>query len=203
MTLKVIFRLTILLCTLLSMPCFSAAVAVPPTKAALCTACHGAQGNSANPQWPNLAGQHSSYLKKQLLDFKKGKTRTAPTMAAIVAGLTDKDIDELAVYYASLPRATGSVPAKYLKHGEALYRGGDLDKHITACIACHGPNGLGNNEAGFPVLSGQHAPYIQEELEAFKNKARLNDYNAIMRDISARMDKDDIEAVAFYIQGLY
>ena len=185
------------------MPLALAAVATPPEKAALCTACHGVQGNSTNPDWPNIAGQHSSYLKKQLLDYKKGKTRTAPTMTAIVAGLSDKDIEDLSRFYAGLPRGTGTVPIKYLKRGEALYRGGDLEKQITACVACHGPNGLGNKEAGFPALSGQHASYLRLQLEAFKNKARLNDYNAIMRDISLRMDKDDMEAVAFYMQGLY
>lgn len=185
------------------MPVALAVSTTPPEKATLCTACHGLQGNSSNQEWPNIAGQHSSYLKKQLLDYKKGKTRTAPTMLAIVAGLTDKDIEELSLYYASLPGATGRVPQKYLKRGEVLYRGGDLDKHIAACIACHGPNGHGNKQAGFPVLSGQHATYLRLQLEAFKNKARLNDYNAIMRDISARMDKEDMEAVAFYMQGLY
>lgn len=185
------------------MPVAMAVSATPPEKAALCTACHGIQGISLNPEWPNIAGQHSSYLKKQLLDYKEGKTRTAPTMRAIVAGLTEKDIQELSLYYASLPVATGTVPEKYLKRGEALYRGGDLDKHIAACIACHGPNGHGNKEAGFPLLSGQHASYLRLQLDAFKNKTRSNDYNAIMRDISIRMDKEDMEAVAFYMQGLY
>lgn len=174
-----------------------------PEKAALCMACHGPQGNSSNPDWPNIAGQHSGYLSKQLHDFKQGKKRTAPTMAAIVAGLNDKDIAELANYYAKLPLAEGSVPEKYLQRGEQLYRGGDSSKHITACIACHGPKGTGNAEAGFPSLSGQHAPYTILQLQAFKDKTRQNDLNGIMHDISSRMDPDDMTAVAWYIQGLY
>ncbi len=196
------FIFSVVLCHFF-MPVAWAVMPTPPEKAALCTACHGVDGNSNNPEWPNLAGQNSDYLKKQLLDYKNGKTRKAPMMTAIVAGLTEKDMDELSHYYAHLKRAKGSVPEKYLKRGELLYRGGDLDKHIAACIACHGPNGLGNNEAGFPVMSGQHAVYLRLQLEAFKNKIRSNDYNAIMRDISSRMDKDDMEAVAFYMQGLY
>ena len=172
-------------------------------KTALCVACHGPEGNSANLEWPNIAGQHAAYLKKQLQDYKLAKTRNAPIMAAIVASLNDEDILALANFYSHQAFAEGSVPEQYLKRGEALYRGGDFEKHITACIACHGPRGRGNAEAGFPALSGQHAPYTILQLQAFKDKARLNDYNGIMRDISARMDKSDMEAVAYYIQGLY
>lgn len=170
---------------------------------ALCVACHGQAGISANPEWPNIAGQHPGYLEKQLRDFKQGKTRTAPTMTAIVATLNNEDITELANLYAQMTPAAGTVPEKYLKRGQALYRGGDFDKHISACIACHGPNGRGNSQAGFPLLSGQNAAYTVAQLQAFKNKTRRNDYNSIMRDISARMDQSDMEAVAYYLQGLY
>jgi len=178
-------------------------VSAPPEKATLCVACHGQLGNSANPQWPNIAGQHSAYLNKELHDFKQGGTRSAPTMAAIVTTLNDSDMAQLANYYSKLPLAQGSVPEKYLKRGEQLYRGGDFDKHISACIACHGPKGTGNGEAGFPSLSGQHAAYLIMQLQAFKTKTRHNDLNGIMRDISARMDQTDMESVAYYIQGLY
>lgn len=174
-----------------------------PEKAALCSACHGPQGNSSNPEWPNIAGQHPGYLDKQLHEYKQGTTRKAPTMAAIVANLSDTDMSELARYYSTQAVMESSVPEKYLKRGEQLYRGGDFDKHITACIACHGPRGTGNAEARFPLLSGQHAPYTILQLEAFKNKTRQNDLNGIMRDISSKMDPDDMKAVAWYIQGLY
>lgn len=172
-------------------------------KAALCIACHGPQGISPNSKWPSLAGQHASYLIKQLQDFKKGTTRNAATMTAIMANLNDADMAELAVFYANQPLPTGATPENHLKRGEQLYRGGDFDKHITACIACHGPRGTGNSQAGFPVLSGQNAPYTIEQLQAFKDKKRANDLNSIMRDISARMSQDDMEAVAYYIQGLH
>ena len=175
----------------------------PPAKATLCVACHGPLGNSTNPQWPNIAGQHKSYLYKQLLDYKKGTTRRSATMAAIVSTLTDQEMKDLATFYASQPIAEGKTPAKYLKRGEQLYRGGDFDKHITACIACHGPRGTGNAQAGFPSLSGQHAPYLIMQMQEFKDKKRHNDLNEIMRDISSRMDAEDIEYVAYYIQGLY
>lgn len=182
----------------------AATKAVPmPEKASMCVACHGPMGNSSNPQWPNIAGQHALYLLKQLHNFKELKGRNAPTMTAIVATLSNEDMVNLANYYAEQPLAKGSVPKQYLSRGESLYRGGDFDKHITACIACHGPKGTGNEEAGFPVLSGQHALYTIEQLQAFKNKKRSNDINGIMQDISKRMDDDDMKAVAYYIQGLY
>lgn len=172
-------------------------------KSTVCTACHGPQGISTNPEWPNLAGQHEKYFVKQLKDIKEGKSRSAPTMTAIVANLNEQDIDDLAAYYAKMPVAEGSTPEKYLKRGEQLYRGGDLNKHIAACIACHGPKGSGNAQAGFPLLSGQHAAYTIMQLQAFKDGKRTNDLNQIMQDISSKMSPEDMEAVAYYIQGLY
>jgi cytochrome c553 len=171
-------------------------------KAALCVACHGVRGISTNPEWPSIAGQHANYLLKQMSDFKKGRTRNAPMMTAILANLNGHDMAELATFYAQQPLPEGVVPKKYLKRGEQLYRGGDFDKHITACIACHGPRGTGNEQAGFPVLSGQHASYTIQQLQAFKDQRRKNDLNSIMRDISARMSLEDMTAVAYYMQGL-
>lgn len=175
----------------------------PSTKAKVCTACHGQEGNSINPQWPNLAGQHPIYFIKQLQDMKHLDLRNAPTMSALVATLSEQDMDDLAHYYAKIPRARGSTPRQFLQRGEQLYRGGDFAKRITACIACHGPKGTGNAQAGFPVLAGQHAAYTVMQLEAFKDGKRKNDLNHIMHDISSRMSQEDMEAVAHYIEGLY
>ncbi|WP_131778482.1 c-type cytochrome [Legionella bozemanae] len=172
-------------------------------KAGVCTACHGQEGNSANPEWPNIAGQHPKYFIKQLHDMKDSNLRDAPTMKALVAALNEQDMDDLAVYYAKMPLAQGSTPEKFLKRGEQIYRGGDFAKRITACIACHGPKGTGNAPAGFPVLSGQHAAYTVLQLNAFKDGKRKNDLNHIMQDISSRMSQDDMEAVAHYIEGLH
>lgn len=172
-------------------------------KSALCTVCHGAKGVSINPEWPSLAGQHADYLVKQLQDFKSGKTRPSAVMMPLVADLSEQDMNELGEYYASLPLPEGETPKQYLSRGEQLYRGGDFKKHITACIACHGPRGTGNSQAGFPVLSGQQAVYTTQQLEAFKHGKRSNDLNAIMRDISKRMSKKDMEAVSHYVAGLH
>lgn len=172
-------------------------------KSSTCVACHGPKGISTNPEWPSLAGQHASYLLKQLRDIKQGHGRDAPVMIAMVANLSEQDMADLAVYYAAQPLPKGVVPKKFLKLGEQLYRGGDYSQHITACIACHGPKGTGNAQAGFPVLSGQNAAYTVLQLQQFKDKKRSNDLNSIMRDISARMNKEDMEAVANYVAGLH
>lgn len=172
-------------------------------KAQVCAACHGQQGISTMPEWPNLAGQNELYFIKQIKEMQKGTLRNAPTMSAMIATLTQQDMDDLAAYYAKMPLAAGSTAQKYVSRGEQLYRGGDFTKHITACIACHGPKGTGNAQAGFPALSGQHAAYTLSQLHAFKDGTRTNDLNHIMQDICSRMSHDDMEAVAHYIEGLY
>lgn len=197
---KIIFA--ILLSLMLTTSALAEALKAPE-KALLCTACHGANGISTVPEWPSIAGQHQKYLLKELHDIKEGKTRQALTMSAILNDLSDAELESLAAFYASQPAPQGTTPENYLKRGELLYRGGDRAQGITACIACHGPNGRGNGQAGFPLLSGQHAEYTIQQLKAFKSKERTNDLNSIMRDISSRMNEDDMRAVAYYIQGLH
>lgn len=194
--------LALMLCV--SMSIFAAEpTATDANKTIVCTACHGQEGNSANPQWPNIAGQHPKYFIKQLNDMKDNAVRDAPTMSALAATLSKQDMDDLATYYAKMPIAQGSTPKEFLQRGEQLYRGGDFSKRIAACIACHGPQGKGNAQAGFPVISGQHAAYTVLQLLAFKDGKRKNDLNHIMQDISNRMSQEDMEAVAHYIEGLH
>lgn len=92
---------------------------------------------------------------------------------------------------------------KFLKRGELLYRGGDLEKRIPACIICHGPKGLGNAKAGIPMLAGQQSTYIIQALRAFKEKTRQSDLSGPMQMLTDRMSPDDMEAVANYIQNLH
>jgi cytochrome c553 len=176
--------------------------ALGKTKSAICAACHGADGVSVNVIWPNIAGQHTTYIVKQLQNFKQGHDRNIPLMTSIVATLSEKDMDDLAVYYSQLKPFSGKMMDKYKVRGEQLYRAGDIDKLITACIACHGPKAVGNAYAGFPRLAGQHAEYTILQLQAFKEGKRANDLQEIMRDISGRMSQDDIESIAHYLEGL-
>ncbi len=172
-----------------------------PATAATCVACHGADGNSVNPIWPNLAGQHASYLVAQLKAFKSG-AREELSMTAMVAPLSDDDIIELADYYAGLQPYAGIADAELVELGAAIYRGGRVDAGVPACMACHGPSGAGNPPAGYPTLSGQHAAYTSAQLQLYKKGERSTDPAAMMRTIAARLSDEQIEAVASYIAGL-
>ncbi|PCH83222.1 MAG: cytochrome c4 [Piscirickettsiaceae bacterium] len=171
-------------------------------KAAVCAGCHGQNGNSQNPVWPKLAGQHAFYIEKELHDFQ-GKKRLDATMAPMAAGLTGVDIENIAAYFASVPSTVEAASADKIKLGEKLYRAGKTDNGLPACIACHGPNGAGSAPARFPRIGGQHAAYLAKALKDFKAETRNNDHQAMMRDIAGRMSNKEIEAVSSYISGLH
>jgi cytochrome c553 len=171
------------------------------SKAAVCLACHGPNGNSVNPEWPNLAGQGARYLAEQMKLFREGK-RNNPLMMPMAAGLSDEDIADLAAYYASQTPAGLEADPSYWQAGERLYRGGDISRQIPACIACHGPVGRGNEPAAYPALRAQHAVYTQKQLTDYAAGARPGVNAAIMQTIAQRMTAEEIRNVASYIQGL-
>ena len=172
-------------------------------KAAACAACHGQKGNSPNnPVWPKHAGQNASYLFKQLRDFKSG-ARTNETMAPMAAPLSEQDMKDLAVYFASLPIKLEAADPKKAELGERIYRAGLPGKNVPACMGCHGPSGAGNPAATFPALSGQHPEYIAKTLKDFQSGTRSNDPGGMMRDTVTRMSEREIAAVAEYVSGLH
>jgi cytochrome c553 len=175
-----------------------------------CAACHGVGGISANPAWPKLAGQGEKYLVDQLQLFRN-KTRVNTLMNPQAENLTDQDIEDLAAYYSSQPINAGSAdPDKEFQGeklyviGERIYRGGNLETGVPACMSCHAPNGLGNAPAKFPQLAGQHALYIASQLRAYRSGARYqpDDNLNMMQDISNYLTDTEIDAVAEYIAGL-
>ena len=172
-------------------------------RALTCNACHGADGNSGSPMWPNLAGQNAPYILEQLTAFKDG-SRQDPLMSGQAMMLTEEDMANLAVYFESLPAAAQSVAdEKLLDRGEALYRGGNKKEEAAACLACHGPTGRGNPAAKYPALKGQHAAYTTKQLNDYANSSRTTDGKTrIMRDIAANLDEKDIAALSSYIQRL-
>ena len=184
---------------------FAADIDKGKEKSVTCVVCHGQDGVSVNPLWPKLAGQHASYLKSQLYEFQKGPNgnRNNAIMYGISVVLSEEDIDDISAYYASLETSIGTTADEYLIKGQNIYRGGNMEYKIQACISCHGPNGQGNNPAAIPVLSGQHAQYIYQQLKNFQLKNRTNDMNKMMRNIVHRMSEEEMKAVAQYIQGLY
>ena len=172
-------------------------------KAVSCGGCHGADGNSANPAWPKLAGQNAGYIAKQLADFKAGKARKDALMAGQVASLSTQDMADLGAYYAAKTGSQGAASKKLAAAGEKLYRGGNKKKGVAACIACHSPTGAGNPAAKFPKLSGQHAAYVEKAMKDFRSGARTNDTNNMMQNIAEKMSDKEIKAVASYISGLH
>lgn len=171
------------------------------TKAVTCVACHGVNGNSANPLWPNLAGQHPQYILRQLQAFKGG-TRQDPLMSPMAMTLSEDDMADLAAYYAKqTPTGLEADPGK-VPQGERLYRGGDMTTGIAACTGCHGPTGDGNPAAVHPVIGGQHSAYVSKQLKAYREGTRQTDPNQMMRNVAHTMSDEQIDAVASYVQGL-
>ncbi|MDH3714618.1 MAG: cytochrome c4 [Gammaproteobacteria bacterium] len=190
--------------TCLAMPAWSAGdAATGQQKSGICTACHGADGNSAAPTFPKLAGLGEAYLVKQLHEFRRGETRKDPSMAPMVANLSDQDIADIAAFYASRERSFSVASEELVERGEAIYRGGISGSSVGACIGCHGPRGAGNPAAKFPAVSGQHAQYLAAQLMKFRSGERSNDPNRMMRNIANRMTDAEIQAVTSYMAGLY
>lgn len=172
-------------------------------KVVVCGACHGADGNSAAPNFPKLAGQGERYLLKQLNDIKSG-ARPVVEMTGLLDGLSDQDLQDISAYFASQQMSVGAADPKLVERGGELFRGGKLTEGMPACIGCHSPNGAGLDAAGFPQLGGQHATYIAKQLTDFREGNRTNDGdNMIMRAIAAKLSNKDIEAVSSFIQGLH
>lgn len=182
------------------------------TKAAVCTACHGVNGNSTNPEWPNLAGQNAAYLREQLAMFK-AKKRNNPVMQPIVDPMTEQDFADVAEYFSTQTPAGGEADPSYWKAGEALYKSGDVSRNIPACTACHGPAGQGNAGAGYPALRAQHSVYTVKQLQDYLTKNRYRDgtdantvyatrNSAMMTTIASRLTPEDIRNLASYLQGL-
>lgn len=168
--------------------------------AAVCAACHNADGNSVIPANPKLAQQHPQYLIKQLTEFKSGKRASAVMQGMASTLATDDDVRNVAFWIASQKAVPGQSKDRTLVTlGERIYRGGIADRQIPACAGCHSPNGAGI-PAQYPRLSGQHAEYTVAQLTAFRDGVRLN--GPAMNGVAAKLNDREIKAVADYIAGL-
>jgi cytochrome c553 len=173
------------------------------TKAAPCIACHGVNGNSVNPEWPVLAGQHPQYIVKQLKAFKNDE-RVNPLMTPMAKGLSDQDMEDLGAFFSTQTATGGEAEPSKVAAGQKLYRGGEPVNGIAACAACHGPTGAGNPTAKYPSIRGQHAVYVTAQLKAYREGSRKTDQpqNQMMRNIAAKLSDAQIDALASYVQGL-
>ena len=166
---------------------------------AVCTACHGADGNSGTPAYPKLSQQHPEYLVKQLQEYKSGKRANA-IMLGFASALSEDDMRNISFWVASNKIKPGAATDKDLVAlGERIYRGGVQDRQIAACAGCHSPNGAGI-PAQYPRLAGQHAEYTAAQLVYFRDGIRKN--NLQMTQNAAKLNDREIKALADYIAGL-
>ena len=180
------------------------------TKAALCAACHGPNGNSINPEWPRLAGQNAVYIAEQLRLFRSG-VRDNPVMKPLVSNLSDQDISDLSVYFEAQTPVGLEADPSYWKSGQALYVRGDTTHDIPACVACHGPAGRGNLAAGYPALRAQQSVYVVKQLNDYAtgarykgapNAATASRNGVMMLTVARRLSATQMRDLASYVQGL-
>ena len=172
-------------------------------KVAVCSACHGSDGNTVVCLWPSLDGQNEKYLTKQLRLVKSGD-RVIASMTGLLDNLEDSDLEDIAAYYASQKNTVGQTDESKVELGRKLYYAGNLEKGVPACSACHSPRGLGNAPAAYPLLSGQQPEYVAKALKDYRSGARVNeDPSKIMAAIAYKLDDEEIEALSSFVHGLY
>jgi cytochrome c553 len=171
------------------------------TAIGVCGTCHGPDGNSINPMFPRLAGQHAGYIVRQL-KFFKDEARADPYAIAymwgMASGLSDDTIDALAQYYARQKTGPGkSHDPTTVARGRDIFEHGIPAQGVPACAACHGPDALGSD--AYPRLAGQHAEYILKQLRSFQSNMRNI---AIMHGVAQNLRTPEMQAVADYLESL-
>lgn len=174
------------------------------TKSAVCGACHGVDGNSADATYPKLAGQNESYIVRQLTQFKTAK-RMNPIMMPFASTLSEQDMHDIGAFFASRQATPGQADEAYVARGQELFRAGDSKLGVPACMACHGPAGRGMAGAAYPQLSGQWTDYISAKFTEWRSGTIWgdDDHAKIMPDIAKRLSDKDIAALSSYVQGLH
>lgn len=164
-----------------------------------CVSCHGAGGNSTIAVNPKLAGQHESYIYKQLVNFTT-PARNQPVMTTYAKLLTDEEKHNVAAWLSTQAGKPGAAKNKdTVELGKKIYRGGIAEKNVPACASCHGAAGAGI-PVQYPRLAGQHQDYTFAQLGLFKSDGRKN--SAEMSTIAKRMSEEEMKAVADYVAGL-
>ena len=189
-------------------------------KAVACAACHGADGNSSDPQYPKIAGQHERYIARQLALFKSG-ARANAIMLGFASTLSAQDMRDIGAYFATQKIVAGLADEtaiadqfspyngqRVVDVGAKIFHGGVKQNNVPACMACHGPSGVGNPGPSYPVLGGQHAGYTGTALKGYKatppGAPLLADANySIMAAIAKRLSDEEILAVSSYLDGLH
>lgn len=185
-------------------------------KAGACGACHGLDGNSTLAMYPKLAGQHETYIWRQLHLFKNGGRDNA-IMLGMAAVLTQQDMRDIGAYFSTQNITAGvaddaviaegpNAGQKFYAVGERIYRGGKPAAGVPACMACHGPAGAGVPGPSYPALGGQHAEYTAAKLTAFRDGAvwgKGTEANVIMSQAAQGLSDEEILSLASFLQGFH
>lgn len=168
----------------------------------VCQECHAADGNSLPPEYPKLAGQHATYLHKQLRDFQSG-ARKHQIMTAMADSVPDEDLADISAYFASRPVMRGEG-GRVDAAARALYLEGVAERGIPACAGCHGADGRGADslDAPAPVLAGQHRFYLRAQLLDWRNGVRTNSHGGAMSSAVRNLADAEIESLAAFLAGL-
>jgi len=171
-------------------------------KSQICQGCHGVDGNSKDEQIPKLAGQYDVYIIKQMRNYQEG-TRSHEIMNGMAAPLSDKDLADIAAYFADQPIMKGNA-AKPNETGKKLFLHGKIGEMVMTCAYCHGNTGKGidPSTAMYPVIGGQHKAYLLKQLKDFREDDRVNSPNAGMNRTLRALSDSELEALAEYISGL-
>jgi len=176
-------------------------------KSALCHGCHGEQGYAIAPNFPNLAGQKSGYIVKQVTDFQKNH-RYNDTMSPMAAAVgTKQDLYDIAAYFSSQKAMKAMIPGsdkKKIDQGKKIYEKGNPRTGLYGCLNCHGNKGMGKspNNHVFPVLGGQNKDYLVQQLNDFRAGSRKNDPAGMMVDIAKKLSEAELDAVTEYLSSL-
>ena len=175
-------------------------------KSAMCHGCHGEEGISLAPNFPNLAGQFQKYIERQIHDFQNEK-RTDPLMSGMAASITEEqDLKDIAAYFSSKKRMKGTPSSNkaLAEKGKAIFYEGNPDTGVYACSNCHGENGYGKDSKNnvFPVISGQTKDYLVKQLTDFRSGDRHNDPAGMMGGVAKKMTPAEIDAVAEFVSGM-
>ncbi|MBI2312019.1 MAG: cytochrome c4 [Betaproteobacteria bacterium] len=167
---------------------------------AVCSGCHGPDGNSVQAVHPKLAGLQAQYIAKQLKDYQAGK-RLNEVMGPVAGSLSPENVEDLAAYYNQQKPAPGTVRDKALLDlGRKVYEDGNAESGVPSCSGCHYPDGSGT--ARFPRLAGQHPEYTLNQLKQFGASKRENDRGLVMQSVALRMTEQEMKAVAEYVASL-
>jgi cytochrome c553 len=170
-------------------------------KSQICQGCHGMDGNSTDEMIPKLAGQYDEYITKQMRNYLAG-TRSHEIMNGMAAPLGDKDLADIAAFFADQPimkgKLTGAAPNE---KGKKIYLQGNISELVMTCVYCHGEGGKGldPSTAMYPVIGGQHKAYLLKQLKDFREDDRMNSPNVIMNKTVRSLSDADMEALADYL----